>query len=42
LLVGCVALVPDTYTDFIAEYEADHFDNDAWGFVFGWNDILSS
>lgn len=41
LLVGCVALIPDTYTDFIAEYEADHFDNDAWGFVFGWSDLLT-
>ena len=36
LMLGCMALVPDTYTDFIAEYEAVHFDNDAWGFIFGY------
>ena len=40
-LVGCIALIPETYTDFIAEYEAVHFDNDAWGFVFGWTDTLT-
>ena len=40
-LTGCIALIPDTYTDFIAEYDATHFDNDAWGFVFGYQDILN-
>ena len=34
-LLGCIALIPDSYTDFIAEFEAVHFDNDGWGFVFG-------
>ena len=36
-LLGCIALVPDVYSgDFIAEYDAVHLDNDAWGFVFGY------
>ena len=39
-LIGCIALIPDTYTDFIAEYDADHFDNDGWGFIFGYNGIF--
>jgi len=39
-LTGCVAIIGDSYTDFIAEFDAVHFDNDAWGFVFGWNSIL--
>ena len=41
-LLGCIALVPDTYTDFIAEYDAVHLDNDAWGFVFGYNSELDN
>ena len=40
LLIGCLALIPDSYTDFVAEFDAVHFDNDAWGFVFGYNDAL--
>ena len=39
-LTGCIALIPDSYTSFIAEVDVVHFDNDAFGFIFGWNDML--
>ena len=39
-MIGCLAMIPDSYTDFIAEIDTDHFDNDAWGFVFGYNGAL--
>ena len=35
-MMGCVALaVTADYTDFIAEFDATHSDNDGFGFVFG-------
>jgi len=38
--MGCLALVSDVeYTDFIAEVDSTHRDNDGWGFVFGYNAI---
>ena len=35
--LGCVAIIgTDQYTDFMIEVEATHDDDDAWGFVFGY------
>ena len=37
-LIGCIALIPDTYAgDVIVEFEAVHDDNDAFGIVFGYS-----
>mmetsp|Transcript_25703 Transcript_25703/g.102556 ORF Transcript_25703/g.102556 Transcript_25703/m.102556 type:complete len:1067 (-) Transcript_25703:274-3474(-) len=39
-LMGCMALYNDQeFTDFIAEVEISHADNDGVGFVFGYNEI---
>jgi len=38
--MGCMAIFSGaTYTDFIAEIDVTHVDNDGWGVVFGYNAI---
>ena len=38
-ITGCVALIGTAqYTDFMVEVTATHDDDDAWGFVFGYDD----
>ena len=39
-LMGCMAMFNGgSYTDFIAEIDVTHIDNDGWGIVFGYNAI---
>jgi len=39
-LMGCMAIFNGaTFTDFIAELDVTHIDNDGWGIVFGYNAV---
>ena len=39
-LMGCMAMFNGgSYTDFIAEIDVIHIDNDGWGIVFGYNSV---
>ena len=41
-ILGCMALIgTGSYTDFMIEVSATHEDDDSWGFVFGYDEVMS-